>query len=777
MKKLALILMMMCTSMVLCAQTAVGEWADHNSYVSVRHVCAAPQRVYAATRMSMFYYDKADKSATPLTKVGGLSDVGISTFAYDEGSGCMVIAYTNSAVDLLADDEVYHISDIKNSSISGDKKIYHVRFQDNKAYLATGFGLVVLDLRLHEIRETFYLGPDGGQGAVYDVAFADTAMVAATDDGLLYAPRQSEHLNIFDSWRRDTLSPLKHKSVRVLEVNGQSLVAAVNVVATDSIDSVKVYYQRMGGWDSLPTAMVTSLRCRHGRTMVCGFRKVDIYDADFRLLDSMTDLPYYGMTVRDVDMDEDGTLWMGHSWAGLLDMPQGSAEACSHAPKGPFNDDNVFSLHATYDALYLCPGGKMPTYQGAFLEGNLHTLTQGEWEQLDFGDVGKVFQDVVSMSVDPTDRQHISAAAWGYGIVDIRNNTVQALYNKDNTEGVLVPFDNGAYNTYRVGAVAFDNEGNLWMTNSMVDHGLVVRYKDGSWKSFNTSAAVRGRELDMILWDSINGYKWFAGHSNSSNSSNIIYVHDGKDRFAYVNPNNGSKLETHTVNCLAQDHHGDIWFGTDKGIKVIYDGYRAFNNGGNGGQAPVSCSNILINQDGFYEYLMAYENVACIAVDGANRKWVGTSNNGLYLISDNGLEEIHHFTMANSPLASNKIVTLAVHPESGIVYVGTDKGLQSYRSTATEAFAEPLPDIHAFPNPVRPDYDGPIAIKGFTRDALVHITDARGHTVYSTTANGGQAIWDGRNQSGERVASGPYFVFASDANGAMRSVTKILIVR
>ena len=226
-----------------------------------------------------------------------------------------------------------------------------------------------------------------------------------------------------------------------------------------------------------------------------------------------------------------------------------------------------------------------------------------------------------------------------------------------------------------------------------------------------------------------------------------------------------------------QDRSGDLWFGTDKGLKVIYDGYRAFANGGNGETSPVNCSNILFNEDGINEYLMAYESITCMAVDGANRKWVGTSNNGLYLISANGLEQLHHFTTANSPLASDKIVALTVHPESGVVYVGTDMGLQSYRSTATVGYTEPLADIHAFPNPVRPGYDGPIAVKGFTRDALVHITDARGHVVFSTNAHGGQAVWNGRTNNGDRVSSGTYYVFASDASGNMRSVAKILVIR
>ena len=230
------------------------------------------------------------------------------------------------------------------------------------------------------------------------------------------------------------------------------------------------------------------------------------------------------------------------------------------------------------------------------------------------------------------------------------------------------------------------------------------------------------------------------------------------------------------MNCLVQDRQGDIWFGTDKGIKVIYDGYKAFQQGGQGELAPVSCSNILYNEDGINEYLMAYENITCIAVDGANRKWIGTEAGGLYLISPTGSEELLHFTTENSPLISNHITTLAVQPQTGEVFIGTDCGTVSYRGTATEAKMQPEKEIHVFPNPVRPEYDGPIAISGFTTNALVHITDVAGHTVFSTQATGGQAIWNARTNGGERVASGVYYVFASDDEAGNRSVAKILVV-
>ncbi len=774
MRRLFFSLLISMLSLSAAAQSAIGQWQDHNSFVSARHVCVTPSQIFAATRMALFSYTPADNAVQPITKANGLTDAGVSTIAYDLQSQTLAVAYTNSSLDIIQDGSTYHLADIRYGSMGGDKKIYHIRFDNGKIYLATGFGIVVVDALRHEVEETYYLGLDGESGVVYDLAFVGDQIVAGTDYGLLHAPRGSNRLHIYETWQRDTLSPLTGMSVRMLGVSRDRLVAAA---CTDNPDSMTVYYQSTSGsWGSLGSGTVRSLRCSHDWIVLNRFNSIELYDSQFSLQQKITSLPFYGVAADDVDIAADGTLWIGHPWGGLLEVPTGYTSASTHSPAGPFNNDYVYSLASTYKKLYLCPGGKKPTYESALLPGSLSVLEKGQWSQISVPDGIPSFQDVLYMAVDPKDSKHISASSWGYGILDIYDNQVQALFDQNSSQGALTPYTSGSFSHLRVSGLAYDAQGNLWITNSLVDRGLAVRYADGTWKSFDISPVLQGlgadkKEIDKLVWDSINDYKWFIGKSNR------IFVHDGDSRQAIVNPNNGSKLETHTVTCLVQDRSGDLWFGTDKGIKVIYDGYRAFANGGNGETAPVNCSNILFNEDGITEYLMAYESITCIAVDGANRKWVGTSNNGLYLISANGLEQLHHFTTANSPLASDKIVALTVHPETGEVFIGTDLGLQSYRSTATVGYSEPMADIHAFPNPVRPGYDGPIAIKGFVRDALVHVTDARGHVVFSTTAHGGQAIWNVRTNNGAPVASGTYFVFASDGAGNMRSVAKILIIK
>ena len=59
----------------------------------------------------------------------------------------------------------------------------------------------------------------------------------------------------------------------------------------------------------------------------------------------------------------------------------------------------------------------------------------------------------------------------------------------------------------------------------------------------------------------------------------------------------------------------------------------------------------------------------------------------MFLLSEDGTEEILHFTKNNSPLFSDNIVDIVINPENGEVFIGTENGLISYRSNATEGVA------------------------------------------------------------------------------------------
>ncbi len=750
----------------------IGQWRDHFSYSQVNSVAIGHHRVFAAANQGVLCYDEDDLSIERLNKTARLNDVGIAAIAYGEALDVLVVAYNNANVDLLTANKTYNVSGIMRSNIGGGKKINAITIEGHRAYLACGFGVVVVDLNRHEIEDTYYLGEEGGYLAVNDIAFTDHLIVAATAEGLRYANKNQQFLNISSNWTVDETTPLAYLEVRRLAAIDGGLLAL-----TPSVDGGDLFRLSTSGDAIVSDALIPwlsgdirSVHYDHNRVVVSMYHTVDIYDSDLQLVDRISDVGWMEMHALDARVDYKGTLWVASRWYGLASVEAGTHQLSTHHRTGPITDE-CYKLVPFKEKILLCPGGKSTTFTSAYIPATTSTFAGNYWKSLASNTVLDSLYDIVDVAISPRDTSYMLAASWGGGILEVVSNTPTQLYTEANTQGALAPYSLGGFSALRTGSVCFDKKGNAWMTNSLQDNGLVVRYKDGTWKSFYTRNMTADEEIDHILWDSIRNYVWFYGRANK------LFVSDGEGRMAYVDPNNGSKMQTSSVSSLIQDHNGDLWIGTNKGIKLLSNLYKTFDGGGNGEKSPVTSLNIIISSGDIAEYLMAYESVTCMAVDGANRKWVGTANGGLYLLSSNGLDEIQHFTASNSPLLSNKIVSVAVQPQTGEVFVATDQGVQSYRSTATYATSRPLDDIHAFPNPVRPDYYGPIAIKGFTRNAIVHITDVAGHVVCATQALGGQAVWDGRTPSGEWAASGTYFVFASDEGGQMKSVTKLLVVR
>jgi hypothetical protein len=319
------------------------------------------------------------------------------------------------------------------------------------------------------------------------------------------------------------------------------------------------------------------------------------------------------------------------------------------------------------------------------------------------------------------------------------------------------------------------------MTNSSVENPISVRKADGTWTSFRfDSKLTEFNALGKILVSST-GHKWgiiprgnglFAMDDNGTidNISDDAYeLVSVKDRFG--------KVITNDVRSFAEDQNGNLWLGTNQGILVMFSPFRLFSDG------QVYAQEIIVpregeqNPDGTIpgDVLLGDQVVTCIEVDGANRKWLGTSGGGVYLVSEDGLDEIHHFTELNSPLLSDNINDITIDGETGEVYFATEKGLVSYKGEAlagTTAYS----DVVVYPNPVRETYSGPVAIRGLIADTNVKIQDMGGNLVYEMQSLGGQAIWDGRNFKGERVATGVYMIFLSDPDGNVQHVTKLRFI-
>jgi hypothetical protein len=302
-----------------------------------------------------------------------------------------------------------------------------------------------------------------------------------------------------------------------------------------------------------------------------------------------------------------------------------------------------------------------------------------------------------------------------------------------------------------------------------------VKKTDGTWKSFKLDGKLKVSFLGRMINTSLD-HKWIiCAHGEGLFAFDVNRTiddisDDRYEKFSVLDLN--GKVISNDVYSLAEDREGNIWVGTDKGIVVYYSPSRVFDEDLFYGQQIIVPRN---DGTGLADILLGTERVTAIAVDGANRKWLGTEQSGIYLVSEDGLEEIHHFTEDNSPLLSNKITDIAINGENGLVYIGTNAGLISFKGKAIEGRKD-YSGVYAYPNPVRHDYDGEIVITGLVGNVNVKITDIGGNIVYETTSLGGQAIWDGRSFSGRRVSTGVYMIFCTDDEGNQTHITKLLVI-
>ncbi|MEM6726572.1 MAG: two-component regulator propeller domain-containing protein, partial [Bacteroidota bacterium] len=321
--------------------------------------------------------------------------------------------------------------------------------------------------------------------------------------------------------------------------------------------------------------------------------------------------------------------------------------------------------------------------------------------------------------------------------------------------------------TRRVAGLVFDDANNLWISNFGAPNPIVVYTAEGEW--YNFGGGFGFSQPTQVVVDR-NNYKWFIG----GNADKGILVYDSgadialpNDDLSIVLRTNNSNLVTNDVRCIAVDKDGFVWAGTTSG-PLVFECPGQVLEGQCPGRRPTAV------EGGITDFLLGGETINSIAIDGANRKWFGT-NNGLFLLNEQADEEILKFTVDNSPLFSNQIIDIEINEENGEVFIGTNGGMLSYRSDATEGGVI-FNDVVAFPNPVRPEYEGPIAIKGLVANADVKITDISGTLIYEGRALGGQAIWDGNDYNGRRAASGVYLVFMTDRDGNQKQVTKILVI-
>ena len=746
---------------------AIGNWQHHLPNNRIIAIVETPTRIIGATPYALISYNKEDQSVEKIDKVRGLSDFGISTLAYASQQDMLIIGYENGNIDIIKDNHIINIPDIRLASVMGSKKINSILTINNKAYLACDFGIIELDLISFLIMDTFYIGTQGSLVNVNDLIFDGTHFYAATSQGLIAANIQAPNLADFNNWHRQTVTGLQNETFSlVLHYEGMILATLSNQQGDFTYVQDGSGWQLFDPWNNGYWQRKYKLRSYGGYLMVCNHDYLDIFNESLRLyrrLDVHADGRFRPM---DALFDDDHNLWIGDRIFGIMREHSENNWEQILLP-GP-GTANVFSIATGGNKLWLAPGSISRGGSSTWNSEGVFIYDQRKWSnynRLTDPDMDNMW-DLIRITPDPANPDKAYAATWTSGMFEISTTGVEKRY--DHTNSTLQRrFEIDDWT--RVGGVAVDRRGNVWVTNSQVQRPLSVKKTDGQWLSFSGAGHVPTSQVvgDIVIDNS--DQKWVILHQGGGIFLFKENTLDADNDFQARRLTTQHGLPSNEIYSVAVDHNGYVWVGTDQGVGVFYNPGRAFTGDAFNAQL------IVVEQDGFGAYLFENETINAIEVDGSNKKWFGTTRSGAFLLSADARETIFHFNTQNSPLPSNNILDIAIMEKTGEVFFATDRGLVSFRGLAT-AGQRIHSDVYAYPNPVRPGYNGYIAIKGLITNARVKITDINGNLVYETISEGGQAIWNGQDLFGKRPASGVYLVFSTNDDGAETIVSKILFI-
>ena len=751
----------------------IGKWRSHLPHRTGRYVTQSDDKVFYSTNNMIVELDKEELSTRFISKVDGLSNVGIEFIRYNPMSDILIVVYQNTVIDLLKPDgDIVTMSQIRNfSNFIGEKRIYDIYIEnDSMAYLAANYGVSKINIFANEFVFTTFTGI-----AVESVHLFDGSIYAATAEGVYRAPVSNVNLDDFGNWKLlgpEDGFPADYSAKAFATFDG-ALHLGVN-------DTLWRYENNQLSFVHYEQGSTLEFLTDEGVHLLAGFRpgRIVYFHPDGSqgiIIGNCVEAPNYAIE------DSQGRLWFGNDRVrGGFRMARSVTDFCDIVEFNSPWSESAWDMDVANGELWLATGGLDQTLSARFNSDGFASFIDGQWtiynrqlrDDLKGPDPNTNDDDPVDFvtSLANPDNGKVYVGSYTEGLIELDGDQItQYIETNSSLQRAL------GDPRVRVPGLALDEEGNLWVANNSAPQPLSVLQPDGSWRSFEMPGCSQNQVFDLAIDGQ--GYKWMM---IGNNSAGVMLFDEGvlddpNDDRCRVFTSNNSELATNNVNCLAADLEGNIWVGTTEGIIIFECGGSAF-------EPECRGSRRIVEVDGFGAYLLETEVVQTIAVDGANRKWVGTKN-GVFLLSSNGEEQVARFTENNSPLFDNDVIEIAVDQESGEVFIGTVNGMLSYQSDAIAGGRTHKTEIEVFPNPVREDYDGPIAIRGLARDATVKITDVTGKLVYETTALGGQAIWNGRDYNGRRVNSGVYLVFSSSnprftgfTGKADAAVAKILVL-
>ena len=773
-----------CLFLILCTQLLLSQsgprsWQDHLSINSSNAVAKLGKNIYASYYNGLIRFPENEISPQTLNKINGLNDVGIKLLRVNPYNNKLLVIYDNCNIDIIdAVGAIRNYPDFKLKILSGKKIVNEVTFFNQFAYLACGFGIVVFDTDKLEIKDTYIIGPGASDIDINQIALNDSLIFASSPMGIFKSNYRTRLLNNYKNWTLDTTQLPKGYYAGIINSNGTILCAyAPSKTNINSKGNDTLYNLVNNSWSKyapqatqgLTINKLFSFGSMFGYFDAIGFMVRNTNSGDIvNYVNSFNGEVTYG-THLDAFVAKDHT---GNLSYWIADKKNGLYQTYGYFPyfkqnKVKRNGTNSFTtgnIDVFKGKVAVSPSFIDNAGIGSYTREGLNIYLNNEWSYIPSADLkGDPIIDITSVLIDHKDSSRMFAASWYYGLIQYKNNKPIAVYNTTNipTMPSILPGEP------RCSGLSMDKDGNVWCTHSDQKGFLSVLRRNGQF--INLTFEGIGARFTRKTFVDRNGFIWVLHEREGgitvvkhTNFTNFVGKGLSKDI------GNGN-LESNAVYSIAEDKDGKIWVGTAAGIRVFYNPSGIFTS------SDFDAQPIKIVQDGNVELLLEKDIVTSIVVDGANNKWVGTMQGGLYCFSPDGQKQLYHFTKENSPLYSNTIVDINYNEATGDIFIGTEIGLQSFRSIILEG-EENLTSVVAYPNPVKPNYQGSVLVKGLVDDCIVKITDQSGNLVWETKSTGGQIEWPVTTLAGNRVNTGVYVVYAANTTGELKTLTKILVV-
>jgi len=722
-------------------QTLTGDWQEHFSYNNAKQIVASDSRYLCLTTGGLYFYDLNYNQIIKLDKNKGLYGGVISAIGYNENTNEFYVGYQSGMIDIIKDDKITHVDYFFNSNNSNSKKINCFTVKENKVFVSTSIGILVYDVQKMEfvdIVKTFY------DAEVYKTVFSSNILYAATSQGVFYIDYLNFNINDFANWK-SIEGPVFSKDVKLIQNYNGVLFIGVNEQSNSVIYKwdgflLKQSYSSSGLLKDLVYADNSVLAVFHHKVV-----KLEDGVSDFYVNNQLN--------MNSVSFDSVNRFVVADSSKSMVIV-----------------DNSVLNI--------IVPNGpELMPYGAGISIGDKVLFTSGFSRE-----GGKAFQAAAGIFSfqDNLWNSTIFSDKYNFTTVAVSDKYPNNIFAGSYYEGVYKIVDNSIVNHYSLGAsnsivdMKPDNQGNIWIANSNSIKSLYVLSQYGEYLGFDFSSYLKGDVIRNIQISDETGYIMIIVEAKSyffvfDDNNTPFDANDDRIKKVYLYDENHSAFNERIM-AVAEDIDGEIWFATTYGVLVSNSLRRVFD------ELLIITHPIVTDEKGHSDYLLYGVDLNDIDVDAANCKWVCTNNYGVYKVSPSGSNVVYRFMTDNSALPSNVVNDIVIDHSSGNIFMNTDNGLVSYKDNTIKSSSD-YSNMYVYPNPVRPDYSGPIVIKGLIENSLIKITDSNGNIAFESYSSGGELVWDGNDLNGKAVRSGVYLIFASGSVGQNSKVVKLLIVR